>query len=240
MIEAQRAADVRRQRDYYARTAHDYEAMHVAEDDEHATALSAFVGLARQAGGRSFLDVGAGTGRALRRLRGEFPGARVVGVEPVRELREAGHAQGIARDQLVDGNALALPFADDEFDFVIETGVLHHIRTPAKAVAEMLRVARLGVLISDANKFGQGSAIGRRAKSLVRVFGLWNAMIWLSTRGRMSKWSEGDGLFYSYSVFDDYHQLTGKFPRIFLMNTVPMAGTDLRRDAAQIAVIALR
>jgi ubiquinone/menaquinone biosynthesis C-methylase UbiE len=234
------SSQVPQQRDYYARTAEHYDSMHIADDDEHGIAIAAFIGIARLKGATSVLDVGAGTGRALHRLREGLSDARLVGVEPVAELRAVGHLKGVPHDQLIEGDATALPFGDDEFDFVIETGVLHHVREPAKAVAEMMRVARLGVMISDANKFGQGSPITRRFKAAIRRLGLWSTLIRIQTRGKMSKWSEGDGLYYSYSVYDNIGQLPGKFPKILTMNTTPISGTDPRSGASQVMVLALK
>ena len=233
-------AEAEQQRAYYARTAEHYDAMHVSDRDEHGIALAALAGLARLCGATSILDVGAGTGRALVRLQRELPGVMLTGVEPVAELRAIGHGNGISPEMLRDGDALALPFADDSFDFVIETGVLHHIAEPSRAVAEMVRVARLGVLISDANNLGQGSPPARLAKRIIAGLGLWRAFIALATRGKMSKWSEGDGLFYSYSVFTDAALLKPKFPRLFFMNTAPLVGTDLKHGASSVALFGLR
>ncbi len=231
--------DVSRQQDYYRTTAGQYEAMHVHPLDEHGIALALLAGLARHIGVRSILDVGAGTGRAILLLQDYLPGVRVTGIEPVDEMREIGHARGIARDVLIAGSGEALPYADDSFDLVIETGVLHHVADPALVVREMCRVAARGVLISDSNNFGQGSPLARRAKAALDRLGLWRAAIWLSTRGRMSKWSEGDGVFYSYSLFDALPILAGKFPRHYIVNTHPLKGFDLRRGAPVAAIIAL-
>lgn len=230
--------DTSRQRDYYERTAEHYEAMHVEGDDEHGVALALFAGLARKHGATSVLDVGAGTGRALERLAPELPGARLIGIEPVDGLREVGYAKGIAKDQLIGGSGESLPFADNAFDFVIETGVLHHVPDPSRVVAEMVRVARLGVMISDSNKFGQGSAPVRLFKALIDKLGLWNALIWVQTRGKMSKWSEGDGVFYSYSAFDNLHIVRRKFPKVVLANTLPLAGHNLRYGTPHICMMA--
>ena len=65
-------------------------------------------------------------------------------------------------------------------------------------------------------------------------------MIWLTTRGKMAKWSEGDGVYYSYSAFDDFDVLRAKFPRVHMMNTVPAHGFDLRRGASHVCLIAMR
>jgi ubiquinone/menaquinone biosynthesis C-methylase UbiE len=227
------------QRAYYARTAEHYDAMHIRSDDEHGIALAAFVGLARLKDVSSILDVGAGTGRALQVLQEQLGDINLMGVEPVKELRQIAYERGISPSNLVEGDALALPFSDNAFDFVIETGVLHHLREPSKAVKEMVRVAKRGVMISDCNKFGQGSRLGRRLKGIVRFFGLWNLVIWVQTRGTMTKCSKNDGVFYSYSVFDDYQLLTKKFPRIFVMNSTPLFGTDLRVGTSHVVVFAL-
>ena len=232
--------DTARQRAYYERTADHYEAMHVCADDEHGLALALFAGIARRNGARAVLDVGAGTGRALELLGAELPQCRLTGIEPSEALRNVGHAKGLSKDQLIGGSGEALPFADNAFDFVIETGMLHHVPDPAKVVAEMVRVARLGVMISDSNKFALGPWALRMLKAVVSALGLWRAFIWLQTRGKMAKWSEGDGLFYSYSVFDNLDLVRAKFPRLLLTNTVPMTGASLRRDAGHVCLIALK
>jgi len=231
---------VEAQRAYYARTAEHYEAMHVTDDDEHGIALASFAGLARLFRATSVLDVGAGTGRALGKLSDALPGARIVGIEPVAELRKIGHDNGVPAEQLCDGDALALPFADDSFDFVIETAVLHHVPEPAKAVAEMMRVARVGVMISDSNNYGQGSPLARRIKGTIERLGLWPTWIRLSTRGKIARWSEGDGVFYSYSVFNNRALVARKFPRQFLMNTAPLHGTDLKAGAGSVLLFAVK
>ncbi len=230
--------DTARQRAYYDRTADHYEAMHVRADDEHGQALARFADTARRMGATSVLDVGAGTGRALELLGAALPGVKLVGVEPSAALRSVGHAKGISEDALIHGSGEALPFEDGAFDFVIETGMLHHVPEPAKVVAEMLRVARRGVMISDSNKFAQGPKGLRLVKALVDRLGLWKPFIWLQTRGRMAKWSEGDGVFYSYSVLDNFEQVRARFPQIELAATVPMTGSSLRRDAGHLCLIA--
>ena len=81
--------DEARQRYYYQATAASYNERHVGEQDEHGLALELLVMLARHHGvAGSFLDVGAGTGRAMKALATAFPRARVQGIEPVDELRQ--------------------------------------------------------------------------------------------------------------------------------------------------------
>lgn len=232
--------DVRRQRAYYSETAASYAARHVSDDDEHMIALGLFAGLARRLPHGSFLDVGAGTGRAVRFLKREFPNARVLGVEPAPELRQAGLAVGdLSPEDLRDGDATRLPFADGEFDWVVETGVLHHIRDYRAAVREMARVARIGVLISDSNNMGQGGPIARGVKRLIKGLGLWDLAVLAQTRGKGYKWSEGDGVYYSFCAFDCVALLRPKFPRLTFANTGP-AGFDLYGSAPHVAIIAFR
>jgi ubiquinone/menaquinone biosynthesis C-methylase UbiE len=52
-------------------------------------------------------------------------------------------------------NAESLPFADSSFDLVFHTGGLHFFNTPAKAIAEMIRVAKPGSLLLIAGEAEQ-------------------------------------------------------------------------------------
>ena len=231
--------EILQQRRYYERTAGSYDMMHVSDDDEHARALGAFVGLADVFGPvESVLDVGAGTGRAMAILQRRWQEATIMGVEPVAELRKIGHGKGISPTRLVSGDALRLDYPDDAFDYVIETGMLHHVAMPGLAIAEMARVARRGIMISDVNNFAGGSTALQLLKTIVKHAKLWSALIWIQTRGRMYKSDEGDGIFYSFSVFDHLHCFRTKFPAIHFMNTVPCRGGSLTRHAGGVMVFA--
>ncbi len=235
------ANEINAQRAYYSRTAQHYDGMHLRGVDEHGKALSGFMGLAEVFGNiESVLDVGAGTGRAIEKIKSRWPGVRVIGVEPVDALREQGYKKGIGEDELIAGDALNLPFSDDSFDFAIETGVLHHIRKPIDAVREMTRVARKGVMISDSNNIGQGGAAARLLKFVIKSMGLWPASVYLETRGKMYKSSEGDGIYYSFSAFDCVNAMQAKFPIIHYMNTVKANGFDLYRGATHVMIFACR
>lgn len=233
------AADAAIQRRYYADTANAYDAMHLDAADEHYFALCFMLGATDYLGVRSILDIGSGTGRALAEIKRQRPDIRVTGIEPVRELREIGHGKGIGIDELIDGDALALDFRDGEFDLVCEFGVLHHIRTPARAVAEMLRVGHKAVFISDSNNFGQGGAVSRMVKQTVNALGLWPVMDYIKTRGKGYTISEGDGLGYSYSVFNNYEQIKTRCRSVHLLNTLP-AGIDPYRTASHVALLGVK
>jgi ubiquinone/menaquinone biosynthesis C-methylase UbiE len=239
MSEEALSADVQAQREYYQRTAERYEAMHVNPTDEHGQALGAFMGLAEVFGPViSVLDVGAGTGRAMQKLKHKWPTTKVIGIEPVDALREVGYRNGIESTELLPGNALKLTFEDDSFDYVIETGALHHISDPFIAVGEMARVARKGVMISDSNNVGQGGWLSRQIKYVIKSVGMWPVLNWIQTGGKMYKTSEGDGVFYSFSAFDSISVLKEKFPKIHFMNTGECHGFNIYRGSSHAMIFA--
>jgi len=192
------------QREYYARTAEQYDAMHHGEAAEHETGLWIMAGLVKRYGIKSILDVGGGTGRVARFFAEHDPTIAVTMVEPVKELRDQAVAQGLAQDRVLDGDAQALQLADGSFDLVCAFGILHHVPKPARAVSEMLRVARTAVMVSDTNNFGQGRPLTRAVKQGLNALGLWPVADWIKTKGKGYAISEGDGLFYSYSVFNNF------------------------------------
>lgn len=232
-------SDVETQRAYYERTAADYDAMHVEEGDEHYRALDWLSTLIGHHKIESLLDIGAGTGRAMQYLKARHP-IRYLGVEPVEALRSAGHAKGLGQDELIDGNALDLDLPDDSFEVVSEFGVLHHIKDHRRAVREMCRVASRGVFLSDSNNFGHGSPLTRFVKQSINAVGMWPAFDWVMTRGKGYHWSEGDGLFYSYSLVNYLPVLRAKFPRLHFFSTMASTGPDLYRHAPHFAVFATR
>lgn len=207
------------QRKYYTETASMYDEQHVEKNDEHFFALSIMLGLFDYLGVKSVLDIGSGTGRALRYIQEHRPDIRIVGIEPVEALRQEGMKKGLASDVLRAGDATALEFADGEFDIVCEFGVLHHVKNPGIVVDEMLRVAKIGVFVSDVNNFGAGSLASRSLKQLIDYLGLWKTFDLLKTRGKGYIITEGDGLSYSYSVFNNYKKIKQSCKSVHVMNT---------------------
>jgi ubiquinone/menaquinone biosynthesis C-methylase UbiE len=207
------------QRRYYAETAADYHTMHVEGDQEHVFALGFMVGVLDHFQIKSILDIGSGTGRAVAYIKQYRPDIRIVGIEPVKELREIGYSQGLSPDELIDGDVMNLKFADGEFDLVCEFAVLHHVKQPDRAIAEMLRVAGKAIFISDENNFGDGTFLERSLKQLINALGLWKVADFIKTKGKGYTISEGDGLAYSYSVFNNYKQIKKVCQPVHIMNT---------------------
>jgi len=230
--------DVAIQRAYYADTAENYDARHLAESGEHVFALHFMMSAMEHFGFRSILDIGSGTGRALTTLREKMPHVSATGVEPSQELRKIGYAKGLSDTQLIDGDGMNLTFANGSFDVVCEFGVLHHVPEPNKVVAEMLRVARKAIFISDSNNFGQGSKVSRFAKQAVHAAGLWPLANLVKTRGKQYSISEGDGLYYSYSVFNNYKQIAARCESVHVLNTTN-GGVNPYRSASHVALLGI-
>ncbi len=102
------------------------------------------------AAGGSALDVCCGTGLlALELARAAGPGGRVTGLDFCREMLAVAAGNVAAspcggRVELVEGNAMALPFADDSFDCATIGFALRNVPDIAAVLAEMRRVVRPG------------------------------------------------------------------------------------------------
>lgn len=206
------------QQDYYAETALAYESMHVQPGDEHFIALEYAAALLHVVRAKSVLDIGSGTGRAIRFLRQRCPDLKVEGIEPVGELREQAQELGTVLHEASGEN---VPFRDGSFDVVMSFGLLHHVPDPTPVVTEMTRVARFGVMISDANRFGQGSIVAGALKLTIHRIGLWPTFERFRTKGKGYMVSDGDGIFYSYSIFDSMSQLRPWADRVLVVPTSP-------------------
>jgi SAM-dependent methyltransferase len=206
------------QSEFYTRTAKEYDQMNV--QDEHNTALKYISLLVGPLGLASFLDVGAGTGRAVKYFQETHPELKVKGIEPVESLVEQAVSRGIPRGSIEVGRGQDIQYPAASFDAVCAFGVMHHVKRPAAIVSEMMRVARKAVFISDSNRFGQGSMPARRVKLMLWRLGLWGAFNFAKTRGRGYLISEGDGLAYSYSVYDSFDQLAAWADQMLAVPTV--------------------
>ena len=98
-------------------------------------------------------------------------GARVLATDISDTLLVEARAQGLI-DEYAKENAEALSFADASFDFVFCKESYHHFPRPMKALYEMLRVARKGVVLVEPNDpLNIQSAIGmisRAAKNAIK------------------------------------------------------------------------
>ena len=90
--------------------------------------------------GASLLDVGCGTGYFTRRFARD--GHPSTGLALDAAMLEVARGRRAAGEHYVQGNALALPFKDREFDCCVSVAALCFIPDEDAALAEMLRVTR--------------------------------------------------------------------------------------------------
>ncbi|HMG62118.1 MAG TPA: class I SAM-dependent methyltransferase [Streptosporangiaceae bacterium] len=95
---------------------------------------------------RRVLDVGCGSGYALRQLAGRLPGAlELSGIDAAPQMVEvAGRLAGDERLKFALGTAERLPFPDAAFDLVISTTSFDHWAGQAAGIAECGRVLAPG------------------------------------------------------------------------------------------------
>lgn len=99
------------------------------------------------------LDVGCGVGHWGRALIPVLPAAtRLVGIDREAEWVRGATARAVqagltARCEYIQGDAAALPFADNTFDMATCQTVLIHLADPRAALREMLRVVKPGGLM---------------------------------------------------------------------------------------------
>jgi SAM-dependent methyltransferase len=107
--------------------------------------------------GDRVLDMGCGAGRhafEMYRRGGDVVAFDQDGDELAKVLdvfgamREAGEVPEGAEADIKQGDALAMPFADAEFDRVVASEVLEHIPDDTTAIAELVRVLRPGGTIA--------------------------------------------------------------------------------------------
>ncbi|MBW4681755.1 MAG: class I SAM-dependent methyltransferase [Microcoleus vaginatus WJT46-NPBG5] len=91
-------------------------------------------------------DLGCGTGRLLSRLAATFPDLRGTGLDLSAQMIRQARSRNHHRPRLIylQGNALALPFADGQFNAVFNTLSFLHYPSPEQVFAEVSRVLQKG------------------------------------------------------------------------------------------------
>jgi ubiquinone/menaquinone biosynthesis C-methylase UbiE len=115
------------------------------------------------------LDIGCGTGAAVRNAAGVVKRAVGVDLSPKMLAEARGRAAGIAGVEFVQGESEDLPFGDSEFTAVLCTTSLHHYPRPERAASEIARVLAPGgrAVIGDGTS---DAVLMRVADFLLRKF----------------------------------------------------------------------
>jgi ubiquinone/menaquinone biosynthesis C-methylase UbiE len=99
--------------------------------------------------GLRWVDVGCGNGAFTELLVARCAPAEVQGVDPSEAQLAFARARPAARvARFQAGDAMALPFGEDQFDAAVMALVIFFVPDPAKGVAEMVRVVRTGGTIA--------------------------------------------------------------------------------------------
>ncbi len=99
----------------------------------------------------SILDVGAGEGFTLEKLRKASVGNTLEGIEYMDEAIELGKKTN-PHVKIQKGDIYKLPYKANTFDVVLCTEVLEHLEEPEKALQELKRVSSKYVVLSVPNE----------------------------------------------------------------------------------------
>lgn len=122
-----------------------------------------FLDFAGAANEESVLDVGCGTGSLTFAVARKYQVKQVAGIDlsPVYIEHAARHNRD-PRIVFQVGDACSLGFPDHSFDRVLSLLMLHFVPCAGQAVAEMLRVARPGAVVSAAVWDARGGLVTNR------------------------------------------------------------------------------
>jgi demethylmenaquinone methyltransferase / 2-methoxy-6-polyprenyl-1,4-benzoquinol methylase len=125
--------------------------------------------------GERVLDVATGTGMVAAELLARC-NCTVVGIDQSAEMLAAARARfagpGGASVELIEGQAEALPFADESFDVLTFTYLLRYVEDPAVTVRELARVVRPGGRVASLEFGLPPLALARAAWRLYTAAGL--------------------------------------------------------------------
>ena len=160
--DATHQAELARTREFFATRAADWDARFPDDGPRYAAAVAELA----LAPGRSVLDAGCGTGRALPLLRAAVgPAGTVTGVDLTPEMLAVAAARG-ADATLLLADCTRLPLADAALDAVFAAGLLSHLPDPAAGLRELARTTRPGGRLALFPPVGRAALAARHGRRI--------------------------------------------------------------------------
>lgn len=120
----------------------------ISADPVYREALKTIVERVDAAREASILDLGCGTGNLIHLLLEKYPDCRISGVDPSSGMREvtAERFSDYPNVTIEAGDALAIPFPDQSFDYTVSNLALHHVLPDSRegCAREIARVVKTG------------------------------------------------------------------------------------------------
>ncbi len=206
---------IHRMRDYYRRTAVQYNSLHytLSDDDSHNCAVKELLKLLAEDRASTLLDVACGTGRGIRTALDA--GFEAEGIDLCPELLDVAEKDlKIPRSRLHCGDATQLPFSDNSFDVSCILGALHHSAMPHTIISEMVRVTRRAIVISDEANHLHGGV-----RQLLIKLGIFGPVYRLLFRRkpktvRRTGNSEGDGPTFEFTIEEIIPTVKRRFEKV--------------------------
>lgn len=120
--------------------------------------------------GMQVLDVGCGPGSITVGIASHIGSGHVIGVDlsesQVRLAEQTAVEQSVSNAQFQAGSAYALPFGDAQFDALFSHALIEHLKDPARAMREFLRVLKPGGVMGVATPDWSGFLYGPPSAAL--------------------------------------------------------------------------
>lgn len=228
--------------DYYNKTALQYDGLHAGDQNlEHVRALELSWPSIDRFNIKSAIDVGCGTGRTLDWMAKRNTALELTGIDPSDGLL------AIARDRVPQaklevGCGEKIPLKNNSVDLALASAIMHHVDRPEDVIKEMFRVAKKLVFISDHNNFAFGGKMARGLRLVLYSVGLLSVATYLKQGLRKQGYSEEDGWWYPYSLFNDFGLIASLSSETYIIPTRPSnsAKGNLLLTQSHFAILAVK